>query len=175
MKQKILFIDRDGTLIHEPSDTFQIDSIQKILFKKYVISSLYKLTKLNYKLIMITNQDGLGTDSFPLKNFNIPNRFILDIFSSENIIFDDILICPHFLWENCNCRKPLSTMLKPWLIDDVIDRKHSYIIGDRDTDMILAKNINLTGIRYQDRNCTWKNIVKIILQRNRFGKVVRKT
>ncbi|QCI16366.1 bifunctional histidinol-phosphatase/imidazoleglycerol-phosphate dehydratase HisB [Buchnera aphidicola (Aphis craccivora)] len=173
MKQKMLLIDRDGTLIDEPEDNFQVDKINKIVFKKNVISSLCKLMKLGYKFIMITNQDGLGTKSFPLKKFNIPHFFLLNIFQSEGITFEDILICPHFSYDNCECRKPKIKLLKKWL--DKIEKKQSYVIGDRQTDMDLAKNIKLQGIQYKDDNCNWKNIVKKITQKNRFGEIFRKT
>ncbi|QCI18664.1 bifunctional histidinol-phosphatase/imidazoleglycerol-phosphate dehydratase HisB [Buchnera aphidicola] len=173
MKEKILFIDRDGTLIDEPKDNFQVDTINKIIFKKHVISSLCKLMKLGYKFVMITNQDGLGSPSFPLEKFNIPHFFLLSILKSEGIIFKDIFICPHFEYENCECRKPKIKLLKPWL--NKIETKMSYVIGDRITDMDLAKNINLQGIQYKENEFTWKNIVKEITKKNRFGEVFRKT
>ncbi|QFQ32840.1 bifunctional histidinol-phosphatase/imidazoleglycerol-phosphate dehydratase HisB [Buchnera aphidicola (Aphis fabae)] len=173
MKQKILLIDRDGTLIDEPKDNFQVDKINKIIFKKKVISSLCKLMKFGYKFIMVTNQDGLGTQSFPLEKFNIPHFFILDVFRSEGIIFEDILICPHFAHDNCECRKPKIKLLKTWI--NKIEKKSSYVIGDRQTDMDLAKNIKLQGIQYKDDTFNWVNIVKEITQQNRFGEIFRKT
>ncbi|ALD15066.1 imidazoleglycerol-phosphate dehydratase [Buchnera aphidicola (Aphis glycines)] len=173
MKEKILFIDRDGTLIDEPQDNFQVDKINKIALKKNVISSLCELMKLNYKFIMITNQDGLGTESFPLEKFHTPHFFLLNIFQSEGIIFEDILVCPHFETDNCNCRKPKIKLLKKWL--NKIDKNRSYVIGDRKTDMDLAKNIQLQGIQYKEHDCNWKKIVQKIKKTNRFGEVVRKT
>lgn len=173
MKNKILFIDRDGTLIDEPKDTYQIDSIDKLRLKKHVILSLYQLIQLKYKLIMITNQDGLGSRNFLLKNFNIPHQFMLNIFLSEGIKFDDILICPHFLHENCTCRKPQINMIKPWL--NKIDRNHSYVIGDRDTDMELAKNIDITGIQYKELSLNWIDITKYIIKHNRYAEIIRNT
>ncbi|CAL4318998.1 bifunctional histidinol-phosphatase/imidazoleglycerol-phosphate dehydratase HisB [Buchnera aphidicola] len=175
MKDKILFIDRDGTLIDEPVSNFQVDNIKKLIFKKHVISSLSKLIQFEYKLVMVTNQDGLGTSTFPIEKFNTPHFFMLDIFYSEGITFDDILICPHFLRDQCECRKPKIKLLQPWLIDNLIDRNRSYVIGDRDTDMELAKNINVMGIQYQEDKCTWTDILKIILTRNRYSEIVRKT
>ncbi|WP_422667560.1 bifunctional histidinol-phosphatase/imidazoleglycerol-phosphate dehydratase HisB [Buchnera aphidicola] len=175
MKEKILFIDRDGTLIDEPSDNFQVDNINKLIFKKNVISSLLKLIQLNYKLIMITNQDGLGTSTFPMEDFNIPHFFMLDIFRSEGIIFDDILICPHFLEDKCDCRKPKIKLLTPWLQSNIIDKKYSYVIGDRKTDIEMAHNINITGIQYQDDTCNWNDIFKFILKKNRYSEILRNT
>ena len=173
MKQKMLLIDRDGTLIDEPEDNFQVDKINKIVFKKNVISSLCKLMNIGYKFIMITNQDGLGTTLFPLEKFNIPHFFLLDIFRSEEIIFEDVLICPHFEHDNCECRKPKTKLLKNWL--NQIEKQHSYVIGDRKTDMDLARNIKLQGIQYNDNDCNWKKIVKKIIKKNRFGEIFRKT
>ncbi|QCI21990.1 bifunctional histidinol-phosphatase/imidazoleglycerol-phosphate dehydratase HisB [Buchnera aphidicola] len=173
MKNKLLFIDRDGTLINEPIDTFQVDSITKLVFKKNVISSLRKLIKFNYKLIIVTNQDGLGSKTFPLKNFNIPHFFMLDIFRSEGILFDDILICPHLINDNCECRKPKIKMVKPWL--SKIDKKRSYVIGDRNTDMILAKNIDIKGIQYKENKFNWIDITNQIIKYNRYAEIVRKT
>ncbi|QCI15794.1 bifunctional histidinol-phosphatase/imidazoleglycerol-phosphate dehydratase HisB [Buchnera aphidicola] len=173
MKDKILFIDRDGTLIHEPIKTFQIDSIDQLVFKKNVISSLRNLIKLNYKLIIVTNQDGLGNKDFLWEDFNKVNKFMLNIFASEEVVFNDILICPHFLHDNCKCRKPQITMLKPWL--DNIDRMHSYVIGDRETDIQLAKNIQVKGMQYKEDILNWSDIEKKIIKRNRYAEVIRKT
>lgn len=175
MKDKILFIDRDGTLIDEPISDFKVDRIQKLLFKKNVISSLSELIKFGYKLVMVTNQDGLGTKQFSWMDFNIPHNFMLSIFHSEGIVFDDILICPHFLQDNCSCRKPKISMLTPWLDESSIDREHSYVIGDRDTDMELAKNLQLIGFKYEDKKFNWIKIKKEIIKRNRYAEIIRKT
>ncbi|WAI19053.1 MAG: bifunctional histidinol-phosphatase/imidazoleglycerol-phosphate dehydratase HisB [Buchnera aphidicola (Brevicoryne brassicae)] len=173
MKNKLLFIDRDGTLINEPTDTFQVDSISKLVFKKNVISSLLKLIQFDYKLIMVTNQDGLGSKTFPLKNFNKPHFFMINIFRSEGVVFDDILICPHFINDNCECRKPKINMVQPWL--NKIDRKRSYVIGDRDTDMMLAKNMKITGIQYREHSFDWIDIKNEIIKNNRYAEIIRKT
>ncbi|WP_425619715.1 bifunctional histidinol-phosphatase/imidazoleglycerol-phosphate dehydratase HisB [Buchnera aphidicola] len=173
MKKKILFLDRDGTLIDEPKNTYQIDSISKLRFKKHVISSLRALIKLNYKLIMVTNQDGLGSKNFLLNNFNRVHKFMLHIFNSEDIIFDEILICPHYSHDNCLCRKPKIHMLKPWL--NQININNSYVIGDRITDMELAKNMQLPGIQYNDKSFNWIDIKKHIIKYNRYSEVFRNT
>ncbi|QCI22563.1 bifunctional histidinol-phosphatase/imidazoleglycerol-phosphate dehydratase HisB [Buchnera aphidicola] len=173
MKNKILFIDRDGTLINEPIHTYQVDSIDKLVFKKNVISSLRKLIGMGYKLIMVTNQDGLGTKNFPLQNFNEPHFFMLNIFRSEGVTFDDVLICPHFLNDNCVCRKPKIGMIEPWL--NKIDQKRSYVIGDRKTDMELSKNLQIQGIHYKENIFNWIDIEKYIIKHNRYSKVFRKT
>ncbi|AHG60267.1 bifunctional histidinol-phosphatase/imidazoleglycerol-phosphate dehydratase HisB [Buchnera aphidicola] len=173
MKEKILFIDRDGTLIDEPIKDCQVDEITKLVFKKNVISSLFKLIQLNYKLIMITNQDGLGSEKFPWVNFNIPHSFMLNIFRNEGIIFEDVLICPHFLEDNCECRKPKTKMIEPWL--NKIDLKHSYVIGDRDTDLEMAKKIQVTGIKYKENTFNWIHIEKEIIKKNRYSEIFRET
>lgn len=175
MKHKILFIDRDGTLIDEPHDTFQVDSIDKLVFKKNVISSLRKLIKFDYKLIMVTNQDGLGSLKFPQEKFDLVHNFMLNVFHSEGVIFDDILICPHFLEDNCKCRKPNVKMLYPWIQESVIDRQHSYVIGDRDTDIQMAHNLKLMGIKYEDDACNWIDIKNKIIKRNRYAEIIRET
>lgn len=173
VKDKILFIDRDGTLIDEPMSNFQVDSIEKLIFKKNVISSLRKLISFNYKLVMVTNQDGLGDKNFSWKNFNSAHLFMLNIFASEEIIFDDILICPHFLHDNCECRKPKTKLIQPWLNN--IDLKRSYVIGDRETDMQLAENIKIKGIQYKENTFNWSDIEKSIIKNNRYAEVIRQT
>jgi len=173
VKDKILFIDRDGTLIDEPIRNFQVDSIEKLNFKKNVISSLRKLISFDYKLVMVTNQDGLGKKHFSWKDFNSAHVFMLKVFASEEIIFDDILICPHSSHDNCECRKPKITMIQPWLKN--IDLKHSYVIGDRETDMQLAKNIQVKGIQYKENICNWSDIEKNIIKNNRYAEVFRET
>ena len=105
-KQKYAFLDRDGTLIFEPQDTYQIDSLKKLKILDGVIEGLQELTKRGYSLIMISNQDGLGTSSFPQENFKRPQERMLKLFCDEGIAFDQIFICPHFPDKGCNCRKP---------------------------------------------------------------------
>lgn len=173
MKNKILFIDRDGTLIDEPIDTFQVDSISKLFFKKNVISSLRTLVKFDYKLIMVTNQDGLGSKRFSWEDFNKVHDFMINIFRSEGVLFDDVLICPHYLEENCQCRKPKIKMVEPWL--NKIDWNHSYVIGDRDTDIELAKNIKISGIKYKENSFNWTDILNKIIKNNRYSEIIRKT
>ena len=175
MLKNILFIDRDGTLITEPKDNFQIDSIEKLKFEPQVITALIKLQKFGYKLVMITNQDGLGTDSFPLNNFKIPHYFMLEVFQSQGIIFNDILICPHTLDDHCKCRKPNLQMVTPWLNNNCLNKKNSYVIGDRNTDIELAKKMNISGIHYNRNSCGWSNIVDKLTKCNRYATVYRVT
>ncbi|CAL4319109.1 bifunctional histidinol-phosphatase/imidazoleglycerol-phosphate dehydratase HisB [Buchnera aphidicola] len=175
MPEKVLFIDRDGTLISEPETNYQIDSIEKIILEPKVISALLSLKKYSYRFVMITNQDGLGTDNFPYSSFEKPHKFMLEIFKSQGITFDNILICPHNVHDRCCCRKPKIEMVKPWLNDNSLKKEVSYVIGDRQTDIELADNMGIKGILYNRNNFNWSKIAKKIISNNRFAKVFRKT
>lgn len=170
-QQKILFIDRDGTLIEEPAD-FQIDSIDKLVFMPHVIPTLLKLKSAGFRFVMVSNQDGLGTESLPTENFDPPHNLMLKIFESQGIVFDAIRICPHKPAEKCDCRKPKVGLLLDYLAEQKIDRDHSYVIGDRETDIELAKNMGIKGIKF-DNN--WQEIVQTILFQNRTATCVRNT
>lgn len=163
--QKILFIDRDGTLIDEPKTDFQIDSLEKLKFEPDVIPALLKLRDRGFRFVLISNQDGLGTKSFPQDDFDKPQNAMLALFSSQGIEFDDILICPHFENENCSCRKPKIGLLTRYIEEGLFDPKHSYMIGDRSTDMQLAANLGITGLQYNPNNFDWNIIVEKILAR----------
>jgi len=174
MLKKVLFIDRDGTLISEPKVDFQVDSIQKLEFEPHVISALLELKKNNYIFIIVTNQDGLGSVSFPLSEFYIPHDFMINVFKSQGIIFDKVLICPHTLQKNCSCRKPKLKLIEPWLKKNTIDKNNSYVIGDRSTDIEFAKNIGISGFLYNKEKNGWDSIKNKIIY-NRFAKTTRTT
>ena len=145
--QRILFIDRDGTIINEAPPTYQIDSFDKLEFYPGVFQYLIRIAKeLDYKLVMVSNQDGLGTDSFPENTFHPVQNFILKALENEGIHFSDILIDRSFPHENKNTRKPATGMLGAYLNNDLFDLANSFVIGDRITDVQLAKNLGAKAI-----------------------------
>lgn len=149
MKQKVLFIDRDGTLIFETSDE-QIDSFEKLEFLPGVFRNMFLIQKnLDYKLVMVTNQDGLGTASFPETTFWPVHNFILKSFENEGVVFDEICIDRSFPHDNLPTRKPGTGMLTNYLTEEY-DLENSFVIGDRVTDIQLAKNLGAKGILIND-------------------------
>lgn len=143
--KKVLFIDRDGTLIKEPED-WQVDSFEKLVFYPRAISNLSKIAKeLDFELVMITNQDGLGTDSFPENTFWPTHNLIIQTFENEGVIFKEQLIDPSFPEDNSPNRKPRTGMLTKYFTGGY-DLQNSYVIGDRMTDIELAKNLNAKAI-----------------------------
>ena len=144
--KKILFIDRDGTLAIEPKE-YQLDSFDKLVFYPEVFTFLGKIAReLNYELVMITNQDGLGTDSFPEDTFWPVQQFLIKAFENEGVVFNDVLIDKSFPEDNAPTRKPRTGMLSRYLDSTVYDLENSFVIGDRLTDMELAKNLGSQGI-----------------------------
>lgn len=146
MKKKVLFIDRDGTIVIEPPVDYQLDSFNKLEFYPKVIRNLsFIREKLDFELVMVTNQDGLGTASFPEETFWPVHNFILKTLEGEGVVFDDILIDRSFPEEKSPNRKPGIGMLKKYFSDEY-DLSQSYVIGDRVTDMQLASNLGAKGI-----------------------------
>ena len=145
MKTKLLLIDRDGTLIKEPEDE-QVDCFEKLEFYPEVFTYLRKIAdKGDYSILMITNQDGLGTDAYPEDTFWPVQNFIVNAFKNEGITFKDMLIDRTFPHENAETRKPKTGLVKPYLNGDY-DIENSIVIGDRLTDIELAKNMGCKGI-----------------------------
>ena len=164
---KVLFIDRDGTLVEEPDDE-QVDSLAKIRFVPGVFASLQQLLRAGYRLVMVTNQDGLGTASFPQQDFEIPQQFMVDAFASQGIHFDAVCICPHKPADGCDCRKPSVRIVEDYLRDQVIDTAQSAVIGDRDTDLTFAANLGIRGLRLRLNGAeseTWPAITRELLAR----------
>lgn len=144
-KKKVLFIDRDGTIIREPADE-QIDSFEKLSFYPNMFSYLGKIAReLEYELVMVTNQDGLGTASFPEETFWPVQEFIINALKNEGIKFSEVIIDRTFPNDNANTRKPATGLLTAYLTE-AYDLKNSYVIGDRLTDIELAKNLGAKGI-----------------------------
>jgi len=171
--KKILFIDRDGTLIEEPQDE-QIDSYEKFRLVPDVIESLLQLKKAGYRFVMVSNQDGLGSESFPQADFDGPQALLLQILSSQGIDFDAIHIDASVPADNAPTRKPGIGMVLGYLQDPSLDRNHSAVIGDRDTDLIMAKNMGLKGFLL-DEKTNWPSIVAALIKAPRVGHVERIT
>lgn len=177
MAEKILFIDRDGTLIHEPDD-FQVDALDKVRLVDDVIPSLLEIARHGYRFVVVSNQDGLGTDAFPQADFDGPHALFMQIFSSQGIVFDEVFICPHLPEDNCGCRKPRTGLLTRFLAANDIDLDASAVIGDRQTDMQLADAIGIRGLLV---NCddvgvlTWPQIVDLLCRSDRTARSTRHT
>lgn len=143
--KKLLFLDRDGTIILEPDD-YQVDSLEKIVYYPKVFRYLSKIVEeLDYELVMITNQDGLGTDAYPEDTFWPAHNKIMEAFENEGISFQEVLIDRTFAKDNAPTRKPRTGLVQPYMTGDY-DLSHSFVIGDRLTDMQLAKNMGAKGI-----------------------------
>jgi imidazoleglycerol-phosphate dehydratase/histidinol-phosphatase len=146
MPKRVLFIDRDGTLVLEP-ENYQLDSLTKLEFYPKVFQFLSKIAKeLDFELAIVTNQDGLGTESFPEETFWPTQNFILKAFENEGITFDEIFIDRSFPEDNASTRKPRTGMLTKYLNNPEYDLENSYVIGDRITDVELAKNLGSKAI-----------------------------
>jgi imidazoleglycerol-phosphate dehydratase/histidinol-phosphatase len=194
--KKVLFIDRDGTLIKEPEDQ-QIDSFEKLEFYPEVFTYLKKIAEeLDFELVMVTNQDGLGTTSFPENTFWPVHDFMMQCFENEGIIFSNQYIDRTFAKDNAPTRKPNTGLLTTYFSDDY-DLKNSYVIGDRLTDIELAKNLGAKGIYINDKTFLgtdeigvaqeelaihtaletnrWSEIYEFLKLKSRTGKISRKT
>ena len=175
--RRILFLDRDGTLVEEPPDE-QVDRPDKVRLYPGVISALLQLKAAGFSFVMVTNQDGLGTDSFPIERFQTTQDFILELFRSQGIEFEQVLLCPHFKSAQCECRKPKLGMVQQFLADNELDRPRCYVVGDRDADMEFAQNLSVQGLRLQLNGPveqSWPGVTARILGAARRGQITRKT
>jgi len=168
---KVIFVDRDGTLLREPADE-QIDALDKVEFVPGAISGMKALTGLGYELVMASNQDGLGTPAFPEDTFWPAQNLLLNTLKGEGVVFDDILIDPSFPEDNSPCRKPGIGMFGKYL-DGSYDLANSWVIGDRETDLQLAANLGARGLQLGP--LTWEQIVETIRSTERSAVVARKT
>lgn len=172
--KRALFIDRDGTIIREPEDE-QIDSLEKLEFVPGAISALAALAKEGWELVMVSNQDGLGTPSFPEEDFWGPHKKMLTTLEGEGIVFSDQLIDRSFPSENLPTRKPGTGMLTAYM-DGSYDLAGSFVIGDRETDLELAANLGAQGIRLgSEETPGWEDVLRVILGKERRAVVVRRT
>ena len=177
MSEKVLFVDRDGTLVVEPDD-FQVDSVAKVQLVPGVIPALLDLRMSGYRLVMISNQDGLGTRSFPESDFNAAQAHILQLFGSQGIEFDEVFICPHFEADGCDCRKPRTGLLTRYLVEVTLDMGASAVIGDRLTDLELADKLGLRGFLVSaegEFETSWQGVRTALLAGDRAATVERKT
>jgi len=175
--RRVLFIDRDGTLNEEPADE-TVDSLDKIRFMPGAVPALLELKRAGYSFIMVTNQDGLGTPRFPQESFEVPHRFILDMFRTQGIDFEQVFVCPHYKHDLCECRKPKIGLVREFIAANVIDKKRSFMIGDRATDMEFAANMGIEGLRISlggPAAETWPGIAARIIGAARRASLHRKT
>jgi imidazoleglycerol-phosphate dehydratase/histidinol-phosphatase len=188
MKPKILFIDRDGTMITEPPVTYQVDRLDQLQLRPGLIRNLYRLQhELGYELVMVTNQDGLGTPQYPQENFNTVQEKLLEILSGEGIVFKAVHIDASFPHEQKDTRKPGTGMLQSYL-DGSCNLTQSFVIGDRRTDVQLALNIGSGAILINNTADTgewpepvslaansWDDIYQYLKSRRRLTRLTRKT
>ena len=176
--KKVLFIDRDWTLIQEPLITFQVDCLEDLVFLPKVISSLAKIIEAWYELVIVTNQDWLWTKSNPRKNYELINKKIFEVFKWEWVEFIEYFECSHFIEDKCECRKPKIWILSKKFLNNYdwstegfnpfkIDLDNSYMIWDRDTDKEFAENIwvKFERVVYWNGEYNWENVVKRILKK----------
>lgn len=169
--KKALFIDRDGTIIREPEDE-QIDSLEKLEFVPGAIGALSSLAKLDFVLVMVSNQDGLGTPSFPEEDFHPAHNKMLKTLEGEGVVFDEILIDRSFPQDNAPTRKPRTGLLAAYM-DGSYDLAASFVIGDRESDMELARNLGATGLKLGE--LSWAEIAAKVRASERRCTVSRKT
>ena len=173
--KRILFIDRDGTLIEEPADE-QIDAFEKLKFTKGVFRNLHFIREhTDFEFVMVSNQDGLGTDAFPEDTFWPVQNFILQTLESEGVTFDEILIDPHFPEDNAPTRKPNTGLVEKYVNDPEYDIANSYVIGDRETDRKFAENIGCKALILSDEGMSWDKISELLFAGERTAEVRRTT
>ena len=174
MTRKILFVDRDGCLIEEPDDQ-QIDRYAKFALLPGVIAALQRFVGAGYELVMVTNQDGLGTASFPQADFDGPHQLLLTILASQSIAFAEVLIDTTFAADARDTRKPGIGLVRHYLADDSWSRGASAMIGDRQTDLQFAANLGVRGLRVGSEGISWSDIAHQLIDQPRTATVTRNT
>ena len=175
----ILFVDRDGTLIEEPDD-FQIDSYEKLRFVEGVIPAMLRLRDAGYEFVIITNQDGLGSEHYPQEQFDGPHGLMMQVFASQGVVFRDVLIDRSWPDDNAPTRKPGIALALPYLQDRGIDWSRSAMVGDRDSDIAFAQNLGIRGFRLRNArfdggDWDWAGIAHALADRPRMAQVRRDT
>jgi len=174
---RVLFIARNGTIVEEPPDG-QVDSLAKLRLLPGVVPALLELRRAGYRLVMVSNQDGLGSASFPEPAFRESHEFLRNLLGSQGIVFDAEFFCPHLPADGCSCRKPRTGLLAGYLASQALDLGRSYVIGDRETDMQLAANLGVEGLRVRADGAdgaTWAAIVERLCRPDRRARVERIT
>lgn len=160
---KYAFLDRDGALIYEPTDDYQVDSLDKLQLLDGVIEGLQWLKEQGYQFVMVTNQNGIGTKAFPYPDFDEPQQVMLQQFKDAGIEFDRVFICPHFPEDDCLCRKPKTGLVDYWLTTVELDRDKSFMYGDRDSDGEFAKSIGIQFVKTETNGVFNLNKIKEII------------
>ncbi len=174
----ILFVDRDGTLIEEPAD-FQIDQYEKLRFVRGVIPAMLKLRDAGYEFVIVTNQDGLGSEGYPQAAFDGPNDLMLQVFESQGIVFREVLVDRSWPQDNAPTRKPGIGLMLPYLQDRTIDWARSAMVGDRLTDIQFADNLRIRGFQLRTEQFggewDWAGIAHELADAPRRARVQRNT
>jgi imidazoleglycerol-phosphate dehydratase/histidinol-phosphatase len=174
MARKIAFLNRDGTLIRQPSGG-KVDSLEKIRLVPGVVPALLRLADAGYELVVLSYQEGLGSPTLPQETFDACQAFIDELFGSQGIEFVDVLICPHGIAERCSCRKPAAGLVEDYLQGNTLDRGLSILIGNDASDMELARTMGIRGFRLDSEAASWGRIAHEVLDRPRTARVARKT
>ncbi len=172
---KVLFVDRDGTLIEEPPDE-QVDALAKLRFMPGVFAALRSLRDAGYALVIVTNQDGLGSTGFPQSVFDLAHSFMIDSFASQGIEFAAVFVCPHPRDAGCACRKPGTGLVDDWVRTKGVTLQASAMVGDRDTDMQFGEKLGVRALRVRRHGTeaeSWPAIARELLARR--AQVVRET
>lgn len=180
--KKVVFVDRDGTIIREPRDE-QIDSLEKLEFVPGIVSGLKLLTDYGYTLVMVSNQDGLGSRRYPRRAYAAVQKKVIGLLGGEGIRFERVFICPHRAEEQCECRKPQLGLVRNFLKTHRLDQQRSFVLGDRESDVQFAANLGIKAVRltkYRSSRATYRttdivDACRFILRSNRLGTVGRIT